>query len=340
MNRMLTLARSHRVLVVVVVAVVAFLPAILWYQSQVNPGGSSGAPVVLNVPAGSGAGVAVSGLASQGVISGTLAFRIYLTLHGTPLIQPGHYLFYRHESFGAIDATLAGGANVFPVSIPPGYTVAELSQEMGDVPGHNSAAFLSEISSGAVRSPWEPPGVNNLDGLLAPGSYLVKPGESDAAVLQQMIGKFNDEAQAAGLVVGAQASGLTPYQAIIVAAIVQKEGVYPQNLGKVSRVIYNRLNVGMPLQMDSTVLYALGQDGGPVGNAESHQSPYNTYLNKGLPPTPTSFPSADSLAAALHPTPGSWLYFVLVQSDGTEAFSNTNAGQIANEHLAASRGLG
>jgi UPF0755 protein len=127
---------------------------------------------------------------------------------------------------------------------------------------------------------------------------------------------------------------------VTVASIVEKEGVYEKNMGKVSRVIYNRLAAGTPLQMDSTVLYSLGQDGGPVTPADLRiKSPYNTYLNAGLTPTPICFPSSEALAAALHPTPGKWLYFTLISEDGTEGFSNTYAGQVANEKLATERGL-
>jgi UPF0755 protein len=92
--------------------------------------------------------------------------------------------------------------------------------------------------------------------------------------------------------------------------------------------------------MDSTVLYALGRDGGPVTPAdEATPSPYNTYLNTGLTPTPICFPSALALAAALHPPSGDWLYFQLTSRDGTETFSDTYAGQLAAEQLARTRGL-
>ena len=85
---------------------------------------------------------------------------------------------------------------------------------------------------------------------------------------------------------------------------------------------------------------ALGQDGGPVTSQDLKiQSPYNTYLNKGLPPTPICMPSADAMDAALHPPPGAWLYFVLVNKNGTMAFSDTYTEQQANEQLAKSRGL-
>jgi UPF0755 protein len=109
---------------------------------------------------------------------------------------------------------------------------------------------------------------------------------------------------------------------------------------KVARVIYNRLAKGMPLQMDSTVLYAIGQDGGPVTSQDLKiESPYNSYLNTGLPPTPICMPSEVALKAAVDPPAGGWLYFVLVQKNGVMAFSDTFAEQLANEKLAKSRGL-
>ena len=109
----------------------------------------------------------------------------------------------------------------------------------------------------------------------------------------------------------------------------------------VARVIYNRLAADTPLQMDSTVLYSLGQDGGAV-TAQDLQlhTPYNTYLNRGLTPTPICSPSTEALAAAVHPPSGDWLYFVVVNKNGTEAFSATFAEQLANEQLAKARGVG
>jgi UPF0755 protein len=168
----------------------------------------------------------------------------------------------------------------------------------------------------------------------------VVPTETASSLLAQMIDRFTSSAEAMGVTPGKDVNGLDPYQLVTVASIVEKEGVYPQNLAKVSRVIYNRLARGMPLQMDSTVLYSLGQDGGPVTPADLQiKSPYNTYLNTGLTPTPICFPSTNSLQAAIHPADGGWLYFVLVSEDGTEAFSTTYAGQVANEKLAKERGL-
>jgi UPF0755 protein len=108
----------------------------------------------------------------------------------------------------------------------------------------------------------------------------------------------------------------------------------------VARVIFNRLARNMPLQMDSTVLYALGLDGGTVTPAMLQTaSPYNTYLNGGLTPTPICVVSPQGLAAVLNPPTGSWLYFVLVDKSGDMAFSTTYAQQLAQEAIAAKAGV-
>lgn len=333
--------RRRRLVVAVAAAVVLalFVGAVAWYQSEM--GGKGGASVVVTVAPGSSMGTITATLARQHVVDSSLAFSVYLTLHGTPLVQPGTYLLHRDEAFSDIRATLAAGPNVSSVSVLPGFTISEVATQVGQIAGHDPAHFLSLATSGTVRSPYEPAGSTNLDGLVGTGTYLVVPGESDATLLGAMIDRFDTLADAVGLSTGAAALGETPYQAITVASIVQKEGVYQKNLGKVARVIYNRLAHGTPLQMDSTVLYSEHRDGGRVTSADlALNTPYNTYLHTGLTPTPICFPNRASLQAALAPTPGTWLYFVVVSKDGTEAFSNTFAGQQANERLAQSRGVG
>ena len=342
--------RRRRLGVAVVFAVVVgvVIGGVVWYEGAVNEG-PAGAAVIVEVPAGSSVSAVTADLVRRGVVGSGLAFRIFLTLHGTPTVVAGRYELRRHQGFGAVRDRLAGGPDVFAVSVIPGTTVAELSTTVtNDVARFSSASFLGAVTSGTVHSPWQPPGSDNLDGLLGTGTYIVVPGETDLELLGQMIDRFDTQATAAGLAGGASAAGVTPYEAVTVASIVQKEAISPgdsaqataHNAGPVARVIYNRLDRGMALQMDSTVLYAEGRDGGPVTPAdEERPTPYNTYLHTGLTPTPICFPSATALRAALRPPAGGWLYFQLTSADGTETFSDTYAGQLAAESLARSRGL-
>jgi UPF0755 protein len=331
--------RRRFVLITALVVLVLVVGAVLWYQAET--GGSGGPATVVTVRQGSSMGTITATLVRQHVVDSSFAFGVYLTLHGTPSVEPGSYLLHRDESFASVRATLAAGPNVAAVTVLPGFTISEVATQVGELSGHDAAHFLALADSGTLRSPYEPAGSTNLDGLVGTGTYLVVPGETDQTLLGDMINRFTTLAASVGLSQGASALGVTPYQAITVASIVEKEGVYQMNLGMVSRVIYNRLARGTPLQMDSTVLYSEHRDGGRVTSADlALNTPYNTYLHAGLTPTPICFPSEASLQAALAPTPGDWLYFVVVSKDGTEAFSSTYAGQQANERLAQSRGLG
>jgi len=323
-------------LVLLVVAVTAF------YEIEAHPSGPLGPRVVVTVGQGEPVGSVVDTLAHKRVISSALAFRISFLFHGTPSIEPGSYEFFENQSFAQVRAVMAGGPDVFAVNVLPGYTVNEVANAVDDVPAHSGNAFYALTKSGAVRSPYEPVGVNNLEGLLGSGIYQVLPGETNTELLTTMVERFETQATHAGLTeASAAALGMSEYQVVTVASIVQKEGYLEANMGRVGRVIYNRVAQGIPLQMDSTVLYSLGQDGGPVTTQDEQiPSPYNTYLNKGLTPTPICIPSPAALAAAVSPTPGSWLFFVVVDKSGTEAFSDTYAEQQANEQLAQSRGVG
>jgi UPF0755 protein len=336
--------RRWPVIVLLIGAPVIFVLAAitLWYELNAHALGPEGRQVVITIHDGESADSVVSALASDHVIASSLAFKFGDLINGTPTISPGSYALHENQTYGEVRTILNGGPNISVVNVRAGLTLHEIAQRVDPVTKPGGSTFEQLAASGAVHSVFSPPGSNNLEGLLGPGTYLVLPGQSRLSVLQAMVTRFDQQATAAGLSqAAASAFGLTPYEMITAASVVEKEGYYPKNMPDVARVVYNRLANSMPLQMDSTVLYALGQDGGTVTPADLQiQSPYNTYLNKGLPPTPICTVSSIALAAAVHPPAGGWLYFVVVTKDGTEAFSDTFAGQQANEQLAKSRGLG
>jgi len=279
-------------------------------------------------------------LAKDGVVSSSFAFRLSDVIHGTPTVEPGSYLFHQNQSFSTVRSILSGGPDVFSVDVLPGYTLAEVAQRVADLPSPPKGSFVKASSDGSVTSRYSPSGSGSLEGLIGTGDYQVLPGETSTTLLTQMVDRFDAEAASLHLDRAAASLGFTAAKLVIVASIVEKEGYIEKNMGKVARVVYNRLAAGRPLQMDSTVLYSLGQDGGTVTAADlADNTPYNTYLHTGLTPTAICVPSTTALASAADPTPGSWLYFELVSKDGTEQFSDTFAEQEAAEQLAASRGL-
>jgi UPF0755 protein len=137
-----------------------------------------------------------------------------------------------------------------------------------------------------------------------------------------MVAQFTKQAEALGFEAGARRLGLTTYQALIVASLVEEEAGVPGDFPKVARVVYNRLEAGMPLQFDSTLNYVLAQRKLHL-TFEDIRTPsrYNTYLHAGLPPTPISNPGLRALRAALEPAPGDWLYFVAIDKKGHSAFT-------------------
>lgn len=328
--------RVRLLLTLLVVAALMLIGAFAWYETTAS-GSGGGKTVVVHVAKGEGMSAITSALATDGVISSSFAFRLSLFLHGTPQVQPGGYVLHTGESFGDVRARLAAGPNVFLVNVPSGFTIAELGKVLKTVSGGLSATFVHDATTGVVPSPFQAAPGTSLEGLLGTGKYELLPGESAKELLTHMVRRFEQQAAAAGLTPASAAQlGYTPYQVVTVASIVQKEGYYAKYMGPVARVIYNRLRTGMRLGMTSTVLYALGQDGGQITSADhTYTSPYNTYLNAGLTPTPICFPSLTALKAAVSPPAGTWLYFDLTTAKkGVMVFSNTLTQQLAAEQQA------
>ncbi|MFZ1062918.1 MAG: endolytic transglycosylase MltG [Acidimicrobiales bacterium] len=332
----LTVFSSVRRLIALGVVVVV-LAALGWFLLQAYPVGGSGREEYVSVHYGDSLGVIANEMQREGVISSTFAFRVDLMLFGSPSPVPGTYAMPQGASFAELRSILSGAPNV--LSVPSGYTLHEIAQE---VAAHTSNAFGDQFVADetvlAKQSAFGPP--DSLEGLVGPGNYVLSAGESPMELLDQMTTSFDHLASSLGLTPRTRVDGLDAYQLITAASIVEKEGYYPENMPKVARVIFNRLARGGPLQMDSTVEYYFNQDGGTVTPAMlATVTPYNTYLNVGLTPTPICTVSKYSLSAVLHAPAGPWLYFELVNKDGTMKFSATFAQQLAAEALAAKNGI-
>ena len=309
------------------------------YQSAIS-GSPSGAAVTLTVANGDSYATLGDQLVAKGITPSKTYFSLYLKLNPPPVLLPGLYSMRTNEALKEVFATLKRGPNEFKVTVIPGMTLKQIADVVGKVPGHSSSNFLAALKVGGYSSPFITASTPSLEGLLAPQTYFVLPDESDKSIIQEMIDQTTANAQSVGLAPSTTLSGLNAYQILTVASLIQREALLYSDYPKVARVIYNRLAVPMNLQFDSTVLYGLGlSSGSPTLSQLKISTPYNTYLNAGLPPTPISAPSPDAIKAALNPVPGPWLYFVTVQSNGLEAFSTTYAEQLANEQLAAERGL-
>jgi UPF0755 protein len=176
-----------------------------------------------------------------------------------------------------------------------------------------------------------------LEGLLVPGNYDVRPGSSAVELLQQVTGTSVARLLAGGFPTAD--TGYSAYEVLVIASVIEREGITP-DFRRVSRVIYNRLAAGMPLQMDSTINYPLDRQEVNTSDADrARPGPYNTYLNVGLPASPIGSPSEAAISAALSPEPGAWRYFVKCQTDGASCFSVSREEHDAAVRDAAARGV-
>ena len=156
------------------------------------------------------------------------------------------------------------------------------------------------------------------EGFMFPASYDLTGDETAKSVLRQLVKRFNQASADVGIEQRAADVGLSPYQVLVVASLLQAEAA-PNDFAKVARVIYNRLDADMPLQLDSTVSYALGVSELQLSAEQLEtSSPYNTYVRRGLPPRPINSPGEAAIEAALDPAKGKWLYFVSVDPETKE----------------------
>ncbi|MDV9190928.1 endolytic transglycosylase MltG [Streptomyces sp. SR27] len=179
----------------------------------------------------------------------------------------------------------------------------------------------------------------NPEGYLFPATYPVLGATTPQGLLRFMVDTAAKRFGAARIVEGAKAHGLSVYQTVIAASIVQAEADNPEDMAKVARVVHNRLARGMALQMDSTLNYALGRSTVDTTYEDTRSaSPYNTYERKGLPPTPIGNPGDEALDAVVRPADGDWLYFVTVAPGDTRFTADYAAHQANVAEFNANRG--
>ncbi|CAL9640450.1 Endolytic murein transglycosylase [Streptomyces sp. enrichment culture] len=158
----------------------------------------------------------------------------------------------------------------------------------------------------------------NPEGYLFPATYPLDDKTTPEKLLRAMVDAANREFNGAPVAAGAERNAMNVYQAVTIASIVQAEAATEADMGKVARVVFNRLERGMPLQMDSTLNYALNRSTLNTTEGDTKiDSPYNSYQRMGLPPTPIANPGSAAMRAAINPTPGDWLYFVTVKPGDT-----------------------
>lgn len=334
---------------VVAVLVLAFGGAALWVRGQLDPGGPQD-PVAFAIPAGATTADVVDLLADAGVVRNTGLFNLYLRISGGGTFEAGNYSgLTTNQAASSVLELLRGGPlppEVARLTIPEGLWLSEIRERvLAEFPEMDPADWDAAVAT--VRSRYQPEGAT-LEGLLFPATYEVAVADrGDAAKLvRQMVETFDLVADEVGLadatatVRAATGLDLTPYEVLTVASMVEAETRVEAERPQVARVIYNRLLEGMRLDIDATTLYAIGRrtDALTVDDLAS-QSPWNTRAVPGIPPSPINAPGRSSMAAALAPASGDWLYYVLVDPNGTHLFTPSYDDFLAAADDARARGV-
>ena len=292
--------------------------------------GQGSGSVTVEIPSGAGGQQIANILKKAGVVKSADAFyQLSLSDNRFASVQAGFFGLRKEMSADAALGALIDPTNRVQatVTIPEGARVdqvVDIISSKSKIPKADLEAVLddpAQLDLPAVAN-------GNPEGYLFPATYEVPPGTKAVDLLKQMVAKTVSVAQDLDIGTRAKALGYTGEQILTVASILEYEAKKDEDYAKVARVLYNRLDDGMPLQLDSTVSYVSGRKGDVFTTEEERnaESAYNTYQNPGLPPGPIGSPGEKTIEAALNPAQGSWLYFVAVNLEtGETVFSDTFA---------------
>lgn len=312
----------------------------LWYLHQVNPAGGPGIAINFTVNDGDTVDSVSNRLQSEDFITNASVFRWYVSRKGGLELVPGYYLIKPRDHMGNIRKVLATPpAQTFVnVTFPEGFTLVQMGERLASLSRHLAADRFIEIAhAGEVRSLFQPDGELSLEGMLFPDTYQVSGEQSETQLIKSMIALMERVGRQEGLADAPTSVGVSSYRALIVASLIEREAKVDADRAKIARVIYNRMQIGMLLQIDATLYYNAPADA-QFSDLKALDTPYNTYLYKGLPPTPIANPGRASIKAALNPAPNPlasdpicknvprpcrYLYYVLSDANGGHAFAAT-----------------
>jgi UPF0755 protein len=296
------------------------------------PARTSGPPVPVDIPIGSSAGTIAKRLKAAGAIRSATAFTVMARIYGeSQNMKAGEYKIEPNLGvFQIIDKLVAGDAEQQWVVIPEGKTIGQVAQILADRRLVKDWEFIRAANRKPKRLGLAiPVSRPSVEGYLMPDTYKFPRQISERVLIKELLRNWNQKVLSPNRQLFAQ-SDLPLDKIVIIASLIEREAVVPQDRALISSVIRNRLKRKMPLQVDATVLYALGRHKKIVTYKDLKiEHPYNTYRNPGLPPGPICSPGLAAIRAALQPAKSDYLYYV-AQPDGSHIFTRTFA-----EHQAA-----
>ena len=316
------------------------------YMGKYHPADYAGegtGSVVVQVTSGDTPTSLAPKLVQLGVVASSRAFVLAAEHSTNPAgLLPGFYGMHKQMKASLAYALLLNPKDLVQVTvtIPEGWRLSQIMSWLGAKSGIPASAYAAALKDPAsLRLPSYANG--KPEGYLFPATYEVLPHETALGVLKGMVQRFDQEAAAVNLPAGAKRVGLSQGQVIAMASLVQAEGGRLSDYPKIARVIYNRLRQGIPLELDSTVLYGLHTYGILANDQQLNStSPYNTYRHKGLTPGPIDSPGNAAIQAVLHPASGNWLYFVTVNPKTGETLFTSSQTQFEQFRQELQRNLG
>jgi UPF0755 protein len=336
-----------------------------WYDDQLDPPGEPGSTVEFAIESGATANDVTQDLFAKGVIANPTLFRYWLSDNFDGDFQAGDYSCLQSdmsfdEALECLDGEGPLPPQFFSITIPEGLTIeqmlAVLSREnpnysRADLERDLQATLVSVGIEGVPDGPMpnspDPTG-SGKEGLLFPATYQIdekKAGDTLDILIRMadtMESKFNDAVASDGRSPIIAELGLTDYEVLTIASLIEEEYRVPEDQAKISRVIYNRLLNRWSLGIDATACYAAQKSCADLNVDDlASSSPWNTRNldNINLPPTPIASPSESSIRAALNPEPGPWFYYVLTGDDGSHTFAETDAEFQAAKQICIDRGF-
>lgn len=333
----------------------------MWYLRQINPEGAPGDARQFQVVEGDTLESVSTRLKDEGFITNAGVFEYYVKENGGLDFVAGSYTLHPNDHAGNVMQVLSTppSETYIKVTFPEGFTVRQMANRLASqIPTMTADAFVAAAAEHAAENSLLPPGSTSLEGALFPDTYYVSAAESESHLVGRMEGLMDRVADQLGFTPGT--ANINPYEKLIVASIVEREAKTAADRPKIARVIYNRLFLGMPLQIDATLLYGrdhLGLDPtlGPTALTQI-DTPYNSYMHPGLPPTPIANPGRASLEAAMHPAAPigindplcrdlpadqvcALLYYTLADNEGNHDFAVTYEQHQANIAAAQAAGV-
>jgi len=305
------------------IAILGASLAVAWASLGTGPPLPPGGASVV-VREGDGVAEIARRLETAGVVRSALLLRARSRLTGRDrTIQPGTYRFETATDMGTLLERLAAGVEPVEVTIPEGLTVREIADLLAARGLGGAESFRCLASDPDFLLAAGVPGPQ-LEGYLFPDTYRFVPQVDASEILETMVRRFHDRFDA-DRYRRAAARRLSVNQVITLASIIEKETGKASERPLIAAVFANRLRIGMPLQSDPTVIYAMPEFDGNLTRADlARPSPYNTYVTGGLPPGPIANPGLAAIDAALAPADSLALYFVS-RNDGSHEFSATLA---------------